>query len=255
MIWPPHWPTRSTSRGVAERAGHAVHRRRSGSQPTSRSARAARARRPRRASSADEPGAHLLALGGGGRARPSPASSAAAVAGVVVGPDPAARRAPTSPQARRRARRARSPRHSRRAQASPCTRCEPSSWRILRARWAIGVERACPTQAATNVVSTPSTSRLAAMNAVQSGSSSSSSASRWPPPKPSSSRLDAERLQHRVGRARVAELVLGHRRRGDGGLERRRAHGPLGVAAARAPPCCRPASRPASHAIGRALMA
>ena len=70
------------------------------------------------------------------------------------------------------------------------------------------------------------------MNAVQSGSSSSSSASRVSPPKPSSSALGAERLEHRVGRARVAELVLGHRGGGDGGLQRRRADGPLGVAAA-----------------------
>ena len=43
--------------------------------------------------------------------------------------------------------------------------------------------------------------------------------------------LDAERLQHRVGRARVAELVLRHRGGGDGGFERRRADRPLGVAA------------------------
>ena len=43
--------------------------------------------------------------------------------------------------------------------------------------------------------------------------------------------LHPQRLEHRIGRAGVAELVLGHRRGGHGGFERRRAHRPLGVAA------------------------
>ena len=43
---------------------------------------------------------------------------------------------------------------------------------------------------------------------------------------------DAELGQHGVGRAGVPELVLGHRRGGHRGLDRRRAHGPLAVAAA-----------------------
>ena len=43
--------------------------------------------------------------------------------------------------------------------------------------------------------------------------------------------LDPQLGQHRIGRARVPELVLGHRGRGHGRLDRRRADRPLAVAA------------------------
>ena len=66
--------------------------------------------------------------------------------------------------------------------------------------------------------------------AVQSGSSSSSSASGVPVMVVFGD-VGAERLEDGIGRAGVAQLVLGHRRGGDRRLERRRADRPLRVAA------------------------
>ncbi len=203
-----------------------------GPSATSRPAPRARSSRPRAPSSVDEPRAHLLALLRPGRASIMPASRAAAKPGSSSGPAQRPACSHVSSSAATSASRCRrrrgtaawpTPRRGRGASPPPggSSRARrhlrpPTSRRTRRRTWS----------------STPSTSRLAAMNAVQSGNSSSSSASRRPPSRPSSPALDAERLEDRIGRARVAELVLGHRGGGDGGLERRRADAPLGVAAA-----------------------
>ena len=129
----------------------------------------------------DEPGSAPPRADGSRRGRRRPASTAAANPGSPAGPPQreACSQASAS-RATNRSRCASPDRHSRRAQASAWTRCEPSSWRILRARWAIWRRGCSRSQAATNVVSTPSTSRLAAMNAVQSTSPASRSARRRP---------------------------------------------------------------------------
>ena len=145
MICPPHWPTRSTS--AASQNGqvggaHGVQRRRRGPSPTSRPARPARSPRPRAASSATSQ-ARTCSRWCGGSARDQAGVDGGGEARGRRRARPSGRPAPRSLQARdERVALPPPARHSRRAHASAWTRCEPSSWRILRARWAIGVERA-----------------------------------------------------------------------------------------------------------------
>ena len=141
MICPPHCrrARRRRRRRTGRSAGaHGVQRR--VGVPARPVRRLGQRRPPRpRPQQRDEPGAHLLALRGGVAAH-HPELDGARVARVVGRPGPAARLLPGLAEPARRAA-SRSPppaRHSRLAHASACTRCEPSSWRILRARWAIG---------------------------------------------------------------------------------------------------------------------
>ena len=136
-----------------------------------------------------DPGAHLLALMGrvvgdeagvDGGGEPGIAVGAGPAGGVLPGlgeprHEQVALRVPRGTAA------APTPRRGPGASPPPggsCARAGPSG------------SSSCRAQAATNVVSTPSTSRLAAMNAVQSTSSASSSARRRPPS--SLGALDAE---------------------------------------------------------------
>ncbi len=146
-------------------------------------------------------------------------------AGVVVGARSSARRAPRSPAAGRRARRAARRRRGRAASPTPraCTRCEPSSWRIFFARCAIGSTR--------RVDARGDERRQHAVDEQVGGDERVPVGQLVVEQREAACRgrralvagVGAERLEHRVGGARVAELVLRHRGGGDGGLERRRA--------------------------------
>ena len=111
----------------------------------------------------------------------------------------------------------------------PCARPPPAGSCAPAARAA---RSSCRARAATNVVRIPSTTRLAAIIDAQSGSSLAIIGHRLAAGQPVLLAWEAELGQHRICRAGVAELVLRHRRGGDRGLERGRAHGPLAVAPA-----------------------
>ena len=212
----------------AERAGHGSHRRRSASQPSHVSSGRSIAT-PSAASRSDEPGAHHLALLGR-RLRDLAGLQRGRALGVVVGPDPAPGVLPGLQQAR-------DERVALVAAAQP-----------LRPRLAVHAVRALLLEDLLRALGHRRQRRVDAggderrQHAVDQQVGGDERVpvrqlvveQREPAVAAEALVADvgAELLEHRIGRARVAELVLRHRGRGDGGLERRGGHRPLRVAAA-----------------------